>query len=362
MSLRVRVFAALVVALVGGAFVLPWAVVQARNLWRVVLYDSRILVCTGDWRDWGDTYCNPDTFSVAGTVTRLVVVGLLVLAAVALLVLWSGRPLRSLATTVTRFGPQNLAERTEVRGRRSQYTRLAGQVDQMLDRVSAGYEGQRRFAANASHELRTPLAIQRTLIEVGMVGTPSPEQLELLTRQLLDTNERNEALVEGLLVLAETDRGLSSRTPQRLDAVVADTLATHASLATAAGVRVHAEVAPVEVPGESALLERLVANLVHNGIKYNDRDGDLWVTVGPGHPVLRVVNTGPEVAPESVPRLFEAFRRARGDRLDHSGGAGLGLTIARSIVQAHDGSVTATARPGGGLDVAVELPTGGPAT
>jgi signal transduction histidine kinase len=245
-SQRVRVAAALLVALVVGAWVLPWAVVQLRNLWRVELYDSRVLDCTGDWRDWGYP-CDPDdlfgssySFSVAGTVVRLAVVG--------------------------------------------------------------------------------------------------------------------------VLVLAETDRGLSSRTPQRLDAIVADTLATHASLAAAAGVRVHADVAAVGVPGEAALLERLVANLVHNGIKYNAPDGDLWVTVQAEQPVLRVVNTGPEVAPESVPRLFEAFRRARGDRLDHSGGAGLGLTIARSIVQAHDGSVSASARPGGGMDVAVELPVGGPAS
>ena len=78
----------------------------------------------------------------------------------------------------------------------------------MLDRLAAGLRGQRRFAANASHELRTPLAVQRTLIEVGMATALTAEQLELLTSQLLETNERNERLIEGLLVLGESDRGL----------------------------------------------------------------------------------------------------------------------------------------------------------
>jgi signal transduction histidine kinase len=300
----------------------------------------------------------PGETSLADNVVALVLGSLPVLAVVVGLVVWCGRPLRTLGASVHRFGPQNLAERTGVSSTRSKYGELAGEIDGMLDRVAEGYDAQRRFAANASHELRTPLAVQRTLIEVGMSGDPTREQLELLTRQLLDTNERNEALIEGLLVLAETDQAVVARTPQRLDAIAADVAAVYGQLASTAGVRVQTELAPVTVAGEAALLERLIANLVHNAIKYNVPGGEVCLTVRADQPVLQVTNTGPVVPAESVPRLFEPFRRARGDRLDHSGGIGLGLTIARSITAAHEGHIEATAQPTGGLAVTVELPPG----
>jgi len=356
LTLRRRVLLSMLVCLLIGSYHLPWAVQHARNIWRAGFYDSQILVCSNDWRDLGANGCTPGYFDLAGAVALLAFWTAVVLAVVAGLVVWCGRPLRQLGATVRRFGPQNLAERTDLPSRRGQFGSLAGEIDEMLDRVSAGYDAQRRFAANASHELRTPLALQRTLIEVGMSGDPSPDQLALLTRQLLDTNERNEALIEGLLVLAETDQGMLARTPQRLDAIAADVAATYQQLARAAGVRLQADLEPVTVTGEAALLERLIANLVHNAIKYNVPDGEVCLRTGPGQPVLGVTNTGPVVPAETVPRLFEPFRRARGDRLDHSGGAGLGLTIARSITQAHEGHIQATAQPGGGLQVTVELP------
>jgi signal transduction histidine kinase len=159
-------------------------------------------------------------------------------------------------------------------------------------------------------------------------------------------------------VLAETEQGLTSRMPQRLDALAADTVATHGQLAAAAEVTLRLDSEPVTVLGEAALLDRLIANLVHNGIKYNHPGGEVCVRVRAGEPVLTVTNTGPVVAAEAVPRLFEPFRRARGDRLDHSGGAGLGLTIARSISTAHDGLIDAEALPAGGLAVTVDLPRG----
>jgi signal transduction histidine kinase len=335
---RTRVFLALCACLVLGVLLAPSLTEQVRDVYRTVSYDivGEVPLLRG--------------------VARLTVSGAMALAVVVGLTLWSGRPLRRLSATVHRFGPQNLAERTGLPGRRGEFGHLAGEVDAMLDRVAEGYDAQRRFAANASHELRTPLAVQRTLIEVGLAGDPTPDQLELLTRQLLDTNERNEALIEGLLVLAETDQAVVARTPQRLDAIAADVAAVYGQLASTAGVRVQTELAPVTVAGEAALLERLIANLVHNAVKYNVPGGEVCLHVRADQPVLQVTNTGPVVPAESVPRLFEPFRRARGDRLDHSGGVGLGLTIARSITAAHEGHIEATAQPAGGLAVTVELP------
>jgi signal transduction histidine kinase len=290
--------------------------------------------------------------------SRVLLAVVVVVAGIAIcwaLSLWVMRPLRPLTQMIDRMGPQNLAERAPVAPGRGETTDLTVAVNGMMDRLAAGYEGQRSFAANASHELRTPLAVQRTLIEVSMANSRSPEQIALLTDQLLETNARNERLIEGLLVLSESDRGLASRTSQPLDEITAGVVDVHRDLAKQAGVTLHASLAPRVVAGERVLIERLVTNLVRNAIVYNVQPGEVTITVGAA-PALVVENTGTPVPAESVDGLFEPFRRGTADRTHHGGGAGLGLTIVRSIAQAHDGSVVARARPDGGLRVEVALP------
>lgn len=292
------------------------------------------------------------------SVVRWVIGGLLGVLAVVVVVLfarWVLWPIRAFTATVGRLGPQNLGERVPATGEHDETTALAVELNQMMDRLAAGYEGQRSFAANASHELRTPLAVQRALIEVGMSAPLTTDQMELLTRQLLDTNERNERLIEGLLVLSESERGLAGTTSQRLDLIAQSVVDRHQDLAAQADVKVHVDAVPRVVAGEAVLLERLVTNLVHNGIKYNRPGGCVAVHVGDS-PALLVTNTGMPVPAEDVPALFEPFRRSSGTRIDHSGGAGLGLTIVRSITQAHGGSVSAAPGVDGGLDVEVLLP------
>jgi signal transduction histidine kinase len=292
------------------------------------------------------------------SVVRWVISGLLVVLALAVLAgvtWWVLSPIRAFTATVGRLGPQNLGERLPVTHVRDETTALAVELNRMMDRLAAGYEGQRSFAANASHELRTPLAVQRALIEVSMSAPLTTDQMELLTRQLLDTNERNERLIEGLLVLSESERGLVGATLQRLDVIAQTVVDRHLDLAEQATAKLHVDTVPRVVMGEAVLLERLVTNLVHNAIKYNRPGGCVALVVG-DTPALRVTNTGAAVAAEDVPALFEPFRRLSGARSDHSGGAGLGLTIVRSITQAHGGTVTAEANADGGLEVAVLLP------
>jgi len=292
-------------------------------------------------------------------VARWAIVGLLVLVSAAVVIglaRWALNPIRAFTATVGRLGPQNLGERVPVIDDNDESAALAVELNRMMDRLAAGYEGQRSFAANASHELRTPLAVQRALIEVSMSAPLTASQMELLTRQLLDTNERNERLIEGLLVLSESERGLVGTSPQRLDEITQAVIDRHYDLADEANVKVHAELAARTVMGEAVLLERLVTNLVQNAIKYNRSGGCVSVRVG-DTPALRVTNTGDHVPAADVPALFEPFRRHRGTRIDHSGGAGLGLTIVRSITQAHGGNVTAEAGADGGLDINVSLPT-----
>ncbi|MGY1806347.1 sensor histidine kinase [Blastococcus sp. SYSU D00669] len=310
-------------------------------------------------------YCSGGWVSVtngcASYSPGLAVVELLVALAVAVVVAvalarWVMHPVRVLAESVGRFGPASLALRLPVGGGPGDETgQLGASLNAVLDRLAEGYEAQRRFAATASHELRTPLATQRALIEVSLSGSLTPEQLELLSRQLLATNERNEQLVDGLLTLAETDRGLMTSGPVPLDELVPAAAEQFRAAAVAADVTLSVEAAPVTVVGERPLVERLVANLVGNAVKYNEPGGSLWVRVD-DEGVLSVENTGPVVPAEQVNGLFEPFRRLSGERLAHSGGVGLGLTIVRSIAAAHDAVVAAEARPGGGLRVAVRFP------
>ncbi|MGW2623018.1 sensor histidine kinase [Micromonospora taraxaci] len=315
---------------------------------------------------WGQQFCDlpiPGLYTVCADARPgafvLPLVAVLLVTVAALVGVWLGavwclRPVRDLTGPIEHLGPQNLGHRIRPRGR-DELAQLSRAIDAMMERISAGYDGQRRFAANASHELRTPLAVQRTLIEVGMAQALSGEQLELLTSQLLETNERNERLIEGLLALSESDQGLRSRIPQRLDTIVEAVLAGYQDRAREADVTIETYLAPRVVVGERVLLERLVTNLVENGIKYNRRGGSLTVTVS-GEPALSVVNTGQPVPAEAVAGLFEPFRRLARDRTSQGGGAGLGLAIARSITQAHDGIIAARPAEHGGLRVDVRLP------
>src|SRR6266571_3348002 len=325
LTARLRVLVAFVVAVPVGWVYMVWGLQTGRNIFRE--YRGGYSMCSDSyWHDLGNN-CGR-SFSVGLAWFELVLVGLIVLGVGWLLARWALFPVRAMAGTVAKLGPTSLDVRLRATGPSDETRQLSDAIDQLLDRVAVGYEAQRRFAANASHELRTPLA----------------------------TNERNEKLIEGLLVLAETERGLASAAPLRLDEIADDTLTTLAKAAEERGVHIATDLAPAWVVGERPLLERLVSNLVQNAIKYNVDGGQVHVVVAqPGR--LTVSNTGPLVAPDQVGGLFEPFRRQSGDRLDHGGGVGLGLTIARSIVAAHHGRIGAVANPGGGLTVDVALAT-----
>ncbi|WP_326944680.1 ATP-binding protein [Amycolatopsis sp. NBC_01307] len=301
----------------------------------------------------------------SSTLSTLVVnsaIALVATAALAVLFGWlmagrALRPLHDITSAARRLEAGKLDRRINLEGPPDELKELADTFDGMLDRLAESFDSQKRFVANASHELRTPLAVQRTLIEVAMADPEVAPDLRKLGTHLLHTNERSERMIEGLLILARSDRGLTARTPVRLDQVVAAVVRATAAQAEAAGVKVETRFRPRTVAGDPVLLERLVTNLVVNAITYNARGGWVYAEVR-GDPALEVRNSGPVVPPEAVPTLFEPFRRINGaERTGDTRNAGLGLSIVRSVAHAHGG--TAEAQPGkrGGLTVTVRLPS-----
>jgi signal transduction histidine kinase len=334
-----------------GWLYLYWSFFTALDLLRY--FRGGVVGCSQSWQSLLNS-CLGTGYSPTLTIVELLVGSAVGVVFAYGMGRWVMQPVGTMADTVARFGPNSVGLRLRPGGPHDETRRLAEAIDAMLDRLAEGYEAQRRFASTASHELRTPLATQRALIEVSLSSALTPEQLDLLSRQLLATNERNEQLVEGLLTLAETDRGLAASSRVRIDELARDTADLLRGSAKERDVELETDLAPLTVLGEPPLLERLVVNLLQNAIKYNVADGTVQVAVQRDG-VLQVINTGPLVPPDLVPGLFEPFRRLSGERLDHGGGVGLGLTIARSIVAAHGGAIEAVANPRGGLTVIVRL-------
>jgi len=299
--------------------------------------------------------------STLNTVLTQGTIALVVVSAAAIALGWliAGRmlqPLHRITDTARRIafappGGEALHERIALDGPADEVKLLADTFDLMLARLDQSFDGQRRFIANASHELRTPLTLNRTLLEVALEPPVVSPEVRQLGTTLLAINDRHGRLIDGLLLLARSDREVTERSYVDLADIV-----DHVAVSDT--VKVIAEPGEAGVLGDPVLLERLVQNLVENGVRHNVPDG--WVRVStrtrPDRWVeLQVGNSGPVIPRYEVPGLFEPFHRYGRERLA-SPGAGLGLSIVRAVARAHGGDAHAVARDEGGLIVTVLLP------
>ena len=263
------------------------------------------------------------------------------------------------ATRIAATG--SLSHRIRLEGRSDEFRELADAFDTMLARLEAHVAEQQRFAANASHELRTPLAITQTLLDVAR-RDPDRDHGELVDR-LHDVNARAIGLTEALLLLSRADQRGFTREHVDLSLLAEDAAETLLPVAEERGVMIETSGDPTPTVGSAALLQQMTTNLVHNAIVHNlPRGGTVRVTTSarPDTVVLTVENTGEHLSPRLVATLAEPFQRGTGrTRTDHAG-VGLGLAIVDSITRAHDGTLTLTPRPTGGLCVVVQLPAAPP--
>lgn len=277
------------------------------------------------------------------------------------------RPLQRVTATARRVSEGSLHERIALEGPNDEIKELADTFDAMLERLDRVFDGQRRFVANASHELRTPLAISRTLVEVALDDPDVTASTRQLGATLLAVNRRNERLIDGLLLLARSEQPLDTYLRIDLADLARRVISVVDDTAVRAAVTIRSDLETAHAAGDPALLEHLIHNIVDNALRYNVAAGG-WVSIGvaagPQTAQLVVENSGPVLATQEIEGLFEPFRRRSstdrigdGSAVTNSRGAGLGLSIVRSVAAAHGGAVHAAARPDGGLVVTVTLPT-----
>ena len=291
-------------------------------------------------------------------------VALALMAVIALVLGWlvAGRvlrPLRTVTAAAQQISAEHLDRRLAVEGPRDELKELGDTIDGLLGRLQDSFESQRRFVANASHELRTPLTVSRALLEM-IIADPNAtvESFRATCRQVLEEGEQQEQLIDSLLLLARSQRGLERRESLDLALVTGGVLQAHEADAAARGLRFEHSLQSAWLSGDQRLIERLVSNLVENAFRHNVAQGRVRVVVGTddGHATLAVTNTGPFVPPEDVERLLQPFQRMSQERTGEHDGLGLGLSIVQAIAHAHDATLAVRAQFGGGLEVEVSFP------
>ena len=268
------------------------------------------------------------------------------------------RPLRTMTRTTRTISARDLHRRLDVQGPADEIKDLADTFDDLLDHLDDAFEAQRRFVANASHELRTPLAYERSVLEVALADPDaSAADLRSACNRVLSNNEQQEKLIEALLTLARSQRGLARRADLDL-AVLVDTVLDSVRAGDGHAPQIDAELNQAAVSGDPALVERLIANLVDNALRHNVSGGraTIWTGVVDGRSALRVSNTGRVIAPAQIDTLFQPFQRLHVTHVNGQDGLGLGLSIVAAIATAHDAELRAEPLPEGGLDVWVSFP------
>jgi signal transduction histidine kinase len=298
---------------------------------------------------------------------ELLLISAIALAVMTLVSIWLGwivagrvlSPLRTITAGAREISATNLHRRLALGGPDDELQELGDTFDALLARLEASFEAQRQFVANASHELRTPLARQRTLAEVALGDAEATvDSLRASLERLIAAGEEQEQLIEALLTLARSERGVSAREPFDLAALSESVLDSRRGEIRRRRLHLDATLEAAPVAGEPRLVERLIANLVDNAIVHNRRGGSVDVSTGmrDGRAILRVANSGPIIPTDQLDRLLQPFERLAGARTTRARGSGLGLSIAVAIARAHGGTLTMTAQPEGGLIVEVSFP------
>jgi len=266
------------------------------------------------------------------------------------------RPVEAMRARAAAIGVSTPGRRLPVPPARDELARLASTLNDMLARLEAAFEHERRFVADASHELRTPLTMLRTELEIASRHPRSRAELERALRSAAEETERLSRLADDLLLIARADQGQLPvrREPLRSSDVISAVAERFAVSAEAHGRAIHAETAgPIAVEADRTRLEQALGNLVANALAYGAGRVELRVDQRQSRVEFHVTDEGPGFDADFIPRAFDRFSRA--DETRTTGGTGLGLAIVELIAEAHGGRAGATNRASGGADVWIAI-------
>lgn len=261
------------------------------------------------------------------------------------------KPLSDFSNKIEEVQAQNLSDSRIEENKVKELNQLSVSYNKMLDRLSAAFEVQRQFTANAAHELRTPLALMQVQLD-AYNSTEHPDNDASATQTIQMVTEQNERLtkmVKSLLDMSELQTIARDETID-LDALIEEVLVDLEPLAQEKNITLTNQCNEVKLLGSDILIYRLVYNLVENGIKYNRIDGSVTVKAftKDQHIYLTVADTGNGIPKDLRERVFEPFFRLDKSRSRELGGVGLGLALVHEIVRVHDGTIQVKDNPTGG--------------
>ena len=266
-------------------------------------------------------------------------------------------PVEEITRTAHTIGMRNLSRRLPVPPTGDALQRLSETLNDMFARLESAFQQISQFTADAAHELRTPLALIRTTAEVALRSGQPDEYKDALT-QIVEETARTTVLVEHLLFLARADVGgtLPVNSAFQLESVMLQVVASARKLAAARGIELSApaHISQVELHGDAAAMRRLLLILLDNAIKYTPNGGS--VTIAMNRSAIEITDSGIGISAEDLPHIFERFYRADKARSRDSGGAGLGLSLAKWIAEAHGASISVESRAGVGSKFVLHLP------
>ena len=275
-------------------------------------------------------------------------------------------PVEEIRRQAEQISRANVSERVAEPGSEGEFRDLARTFNEMLERLDRAFQDLQNFAADAAHELRTPLANLRAEIETAIQGIRSPEETRATLASLAEEVARMSRIVTDLFTLAKIDmrQYALQRERVRLKPLLDEARETWEGAAADRRIEILAEGGDAEVAGDPVALRRVFMNLVENAVKYNREGGRVTLSLEriDGHVRVSVADTGIGIPPEHLPRLFHRFYRVDKARSRESGGAGLGLAICKSFVEAHEGKIEVSSVPGRGTTFTVELPAVVPRT
>ena len=270
-------------------------------------------------------------------------------------------PIDDISAAAARIAAGHLDERIAVAKSGSELDRLARVLNDTFARLDAAFAEQARFTSDAAHELRTPVSVILAQSQLSLSRPRTADEYRETIAMTQRAAQRMHGLIESLLSLASLDaesEPLQQR-PCDLADIAREQLDLIRPLADERRIALHPELAAAACTADPDRLAQVLTNLLSNAVKYS-RPGDavrLSTARENGHAILRIADTGPGIAPEHLPHLFERFYRADASRNRTTGGTGLGLSICKAIADAHRGTLEVTSAEGSGCTFTLRIPS-----